>query len=68
MYIAYFDETGDDGFPTYSSELFVLTSIYGREHSTCYAKPIKDGKSPYPLSVEEMQAIDRAIKGENINY
>lgn len=28
MYIAYFDETGDDGFPTYSSELFVLTSIY----------------------------------------
>jgi len=28
MYIAYFDETGDDGFPEYSSELFVLTSIY----------------------------------------
>lgn len=43
---------------------FVLTSIYGRENSTCYAKPIKNGKSIYPLSVEEMQAIDRAIKGE----
>ncbi len=28
MYIAYMDETGDDGFPTYSSELFVLTSVY----------------------------------------
>lgn len=28
MYIAYFDETGDDGFPEYSSELFALTSIY----------------------------------------
>lgn len=28
MYISYFDETGDDGFPQYSSELFVLTSIY----------------------------------------
>ena len=28
MYIAYFDETGDDGFPKYSSELFVLTSVY----------------------------------------
>ncbi len=28
MYIAYFDETGDDGFPEYSSELFVLTSVY----------------------------------------
>ncbi|QQY79745.1 uncharacterized protein DUF4446 [Keratinibaculum paraultunense] len=43
---------------------FVLTSIYGREHSTCYAKPIKNGKSEYPLSVEEMQAIDRAVKKE----
>ena len=43
---------------------FVLTSIYGREQSTCYAKPIKNGKSIYPLSAEEMQAIDRAIKGE----
>ncbi len=43
---------------------FVITSIYGREHSTCYAKPIKDGKSIYPLSVEEIQVIDRAIRGE----
>ena len=43
----------------------VLTSIYGREQSMCYAKPIKSGKSIYPLSAEEMQAIDRAIKGDN---
>nr|PZN02414.1 MAG: hypothetical protein DIU66_09700 [Bacillota bacterium] len=28
MYIAYFDESGDDGYPKYSSELFVLTSVY----------------------------------------
>lgn len=28
MYLAYFDETGDDGYPKYSSELFVLTSVY----------------------------------------
>lgn len=28
MNIAYFDETGDDGYPKYSSELFVMTSIY----------------------------------------
>ncbi len=28
MYISYFDESGDDGFPTYSSPLFVLTSVY----------------------------------------
>lgn len=43
---------------------FVLTSIYGREYTTSYAKPIKFGKSVYPLSVEEMQAVDRAIMGE----
>lgn len=28
MFISYFDESGDDGYPKYSSELFVLTSIY----------------------------------------
>lgn len=43
---------------------FVLTSIYSREQSICYAKPIKNGKSVYPLSTEEIQAIDRAIRGE----
>jgi len=43
---------------------FVLTSIYGREYNTVYAKPIKFGKSVYPLSVEEIQAIDRAMMGE----
>ncbi|WMM24747.1 DUF4446 family protein [Tissierella sp. MB52-C2] len=44
---------------------FVLTSIYGREYNTNYAKPVKLGKSVYPLSVEEMQAIDRALMGES---
>jgi hypothetical protein len=28
MHLAYFDETGDDGFPNRSSELFVLTACY----------------------------------------
>lgn len=28
MHIAYFDEAGDDGYPEYSSPLFVLTSCY----------------------------------------
>jgi len=28
MYLAYFDESGDDGYPKYSSEIFVLTSCY----------------------------------------
>lgn len=39
---------------------FVLSSIHSRENSICYAKPIKNGKSTYPLSAEEIQAIDRA--------
>lgn len=28
MHIAYYDETGDDGFPKYSSPLFVLSALY----------------------------------------
>ncbi len=40
---------------------FVVTSIYGREFSTTYAKPIEKGESKYSLSAEEMQAIDRAV-------
>ena len=28
MYIAYFDESGDDGFPSMSSPLFILTAVY----------------------------------------
>lgn len=43
---------------------FVFTSIYGRNHAFNYAKPLKHGDSTYPLSVEEMQAIDRAKKSQ----
>lgn len=39
---------------------FIITSIYGREESNMYAKPIVKGKSTYNLSVEEIQALDRA--------
>ncbi len=28
MYIAYYDESGDDGYPRYSSPLFVLSVTY----------------------------------------
>lgn len=28
MFIAYYDESGDDGYPRYSSPLFVLTALY----------------------------------------
>ena len=43
---------------------FVLSSIYGRENTISYGKPIKNGTSNIPLSAEEIIAIDRAIKGE----
>lgn len=40
----------------------VITSIYAREDSNVYAKPVVKGESEYKLSVEEIQAIDRAKK------
>lgn len=43
---------------------FVISSIYGREFTTSYAKPIKNGKSTYELSVEEVQAVNRALLGQ----
>lgn len=42
---------------------FIITSIYGREECNTYAKSVENGKSKYNLSTEEMQSIDRAIKG-----
>jgi hypothetical protein len=38
----------------------VVSSIYGREESRTYAKPVREGKSPYQLSGEEQEAIRRA--------
>ncbi|MDY4920438.1 MAG: DUF4446 family protein [Phascolarctobacterium sp.] len=35
----------------------VLTSIYGRDESRCYAKDIKAGKSNYPLAEEEQKLL-----------
>lgn len=40
MVISYFDETGDDGWPKYSSKLFVLTNVY--MSSTQWKKNYKD--------------------------
>jgi len=28
MYLAYYDESGDDGYPSMSSPIFVLTTVY----------------------------------------
>ncbi|EOC99788.1 hypothetical protein L21TH_2187 [Caldisalinibacter kiritimatiensis] len=38
----------------------VISTIFGRNESNTYAKPIIEGKSKYNLSVEELQAIDKA--------
>ncbi|MGB2762546.1 MAG: DUF4446 family protein [Minisyncoccales bacterium] len=42
---------------------FVITSHYGRESNRVYTKEIKNGKSEYPLSNEEEQAIKKAMTG-----
>lgn len=39
----------------------VLSSIFGREDSRSYAKPIEDGKSTYPMTQEEEQALKEAM-------
>ena len=39
----------------------ILTSIYGRDESTTYAKPIDKGISRYELSNEESKVLDQAI-------
>jgi len=39
----------------------ILTSIYGRNESTIYAKPIDKGISRYELSMEENKVLQQAI-------
>jgi hypothetical protein len=40
----------------------VISSLYSRETSSTYAKPVIGGKSRHPLSAEEIKAIDNARK------
>jgi len=59
MYISYFDESGDDGYPKYSSEIFVLTSIYFHHQNwkdvykkiIDFRKSLKD-KYSFPIKFE----------------
>jgi len=44
----------------------VLSSIYNREESRVYAKPINEASSTYPLTDEEIQVINRAMQGQKI--
>jgi hypothetical protein len=60
-----FNDTGSD--LSYSIALLdenndgiILTGIYGRVETVSYAKPVKNGISNYSLSVEELQALERA--------
>jgi hypothetical protein len=38
----------------------VISSLYARDSSSTYAKPVSRGKSKYALSAEEIKAIDNA--------
>jgi hypothetical protein len=42
----------------------VLTSINGRQETRVYAKPVQQGGSSYNLSLEEEEAIRRALGGQ----
>jgi len=46
----------------YNNNGVVFSSIFGREDSRTYAKPIIDCKSTYLLTDEEKSAIEQAIK------
>ncbi|EQB3123730.1 DUF4446 family protein, partial [Clostridium botulinum] len=45
----------------------ILTSIFGRNESTTYAKPIDKGISRYDLSDEEKQVLENCINNVNEN-
>ena len=40
----------------------VISSIYSREHTSVFSKPINKGVSEYELSGEEKEAIENAKK------
>ncbi|MDD3840049.1 MAG: DUF4446 family protein [Clostridia bacterium] len=47
-----------------SNSGLILTGLRTRNSSTLYAKPVKYGKSEYPLSEEELKAIADALNLE----
>ena len=40
----------------------ILTTIFGREDSRSYVKPVEKGQSTYQLMPEEQQALDEAMR------
>lgn len=62
-----FNNTGSDlsfaiALLDHQGDGIVLSSIFGREESHAYAKPIKQGVSSYNLSNEEKEAINKAME------
>ncbi|MFA5877857.1 MAG: DUF4446 family protein [Candidatus Staskawiczbacteria bacterium] len=43
---------------------FVISSLFIKEGNRVYSKAIKSGKSDYPLSDEECEAVDRAMNSK----
>lgn len=59
-----FKGTGSGGNQSFATSFLdednngvVISSIYSREHTSVFSKPIKGGKSEYELSEEEKQAV-----------
>lgn len=62
-----FDNVGSDlsfsiALLDYNDNGFVISSLYSRDNSLTYGKPVVGGKSKYTLSAEEIQAIETAKK------
>jgi len=55
---------GDQSFAIalldYKNSGVVISSLYSREGSRIYSKPVKQGRSEYPLSKEEEKALKQA--------
>ncbi len=68
-----FDNVGSDlsfsiALLDYNDDGVVISSLYSRESSSIYAKPVLGGKSKHALSSEEVKAIDTARRTHISNY
>ena len=68
-----FDNVGSDlsfsiALLDYNDDGVVISSLYSRDSSSTYAKPVERGKSKHALSAEEIKAIDNAKKTHISNY
>ncbi len=66
-----FQDTGSDlsfsiAFLDEKKNGVIISSLYGREETRTYAKPVNDGKSSYHLSKEEEQALNKSLG--NLHY